>query len=231
MAYENTFGLLRINTSTGSFGGGGSGRRGGFDSANVQGWADDGNISENSSIGQSQRDRAERESQAKMEDQARHIYNKTQKDADAWKSLSSEQQQQKLDQYMKEGKIVDPSKHSSDVANERRNEEQQKRNDAREAVREYVKDQEKKAKDSNQPWTHDKAEDARRKARENQEKGLNADGTKTDDESKAKTLEKASSAEAAGSGGVSSLQGQITALAARVTRNEEDIAALQGYRF
>lgn len=218
MAYADLFNLLGINES--GFGSGDGGYRE-QPPRNVQGWADKSQIDENSSIGQHQRDTYAEQMQSKMEDQARHNYNK-ENGHDAWNDLSQSDQQKELDKQKSEGKIDDPSKHSSDSSRERQNREQQDKDNARDAVRDYVKDQEKKAKDSNESWTHDDAEAARKSARDNLNEGKNADGSskngeKTDDESNPQTQDKAAEKENIdNSGATDNSSNQLSALELQV---------------
>lgn len=145
-----------------SMGGGGGGAR------NVQGFADKSQLNENSSIGQHQRQILQQQVQEKRMDQAGHLYNK-ENGHDAWKGLSEKEKQQQLDKYDAEGKIKDPTQHSNDANRQAAGQKQAEKDAARQAMKDYVKEQEQKAEKAGKDWKHDDAEKARNEWKDKQE--------------------------------------------------------------
>lgn len=208
--YDRAYGLLGIQESRSSFRGGGRGG-GSWRGNNLQGWANK-DMEGSSSIANRNR-RIFREQfqdktrEAYERDIRKQITNEMQGEnsntplTDAQKEEREKRVNEELKDYDKDpekqkaaGEKYRPDLSSSEQSRRRQNQEADQKDAAREAVRDYVKEQEESGKDydGDGRWTHKDAEAARKEAKEKSEK----DEEPQDNEQEAQTADKAAEKEA-----------------------------------
>lgn len=186
MGYSQIYNLLGINNRGGGFGGPGHSRSVPYNP--YTGWANKDDRG-NSSIAQHNRQILNKQA----EDKARQEYERDLKKqyGDNWqsKARAAGTDWNSLSRSEQGRRAYEATLSSSERNARERNRREEAMDNAREALRDYVKQQEAKAKDAGETWNHDDAEKARKEFKDRQESGEGEDVT--DDETKANTQDKA----------------------------------------
>lgn len=248
--YDRAFDLLGIRDTSVRFGGrgGGGGGGGGGLGPSLQGWANK-DMQGNSSVAARNRRIFEEQFTTKTREAYEHdlrkdITNEIQGEnsntplTDAQKEERDKRVEEGMKEYdgdkKKQTAAADkynPALSSNEQSKRRQADEAQAKDNAREAMRDYVKEQEKQAKDAGKEWTHDDAEKARKDYKQQQDDKKGGDG-EADPETKANTEYKAAEQDAAGNdGGAQTVQQQINTINTTLQNHESRITALENSRY